>query len=154
MSGTLQLTGGPGGLSAGPFPATLGTTLAIGTTEPVTIALDMRVPAGPWDALITLQSGLLQRTARATVIFPARGRAASGEDRTRRARMAEPDHYRAARPSAVHRRRVRPLPQAAEVGAPVAPAVTCETQPVSGAGGMLSQGGLPLTRFPNRRGGP
>ena len=34
MSGTLQLLAGPGGLSAGPFPATLGTTLAIGDTEP------------------------------------------------------------------------------------------------------------------------
>ena len=34
MNGTLQLSAGPGGLSAGPFPANLGVTLAIGDTEP------------------------------------------------------------------------------------------------------------------------
>jgi hypothetical protein len=70
MNGTLQLLAGPGGLSAGPFPATLGITLAIGDTEPVTIALDKRIPAGPWDAQITLYSGLLERSARATITFP------------------------------------------------------------------------------------
>ena len=73
MSGTLQLSGGPGGLSAGPFPATLGITLAIGDTEPVTIALDKQIPGGPWDARITLHSGLLERSARATIRFPATG---------------------------------------------------------------------------------
>jgi hypothetical protein len=73
MSGTLQLLAGPGGLSAGPFPATLGTTLAIDDTEPVTIALDKRLPAGPWDAQIILHSGLLERSARATITFPDTG---------------------------------------------------------------------------------
>jgi hypothetical protein len=73
MYGDLQLQGGPGGLSAGPFPATLGTTLAIHDTETVTIALDKRVPAGPWDARITLYSGLLKETARATITFPGVG---------------------------------------------------------------------------------
>jgi hypothetical protein len=73
MSGTLHLLAGPGGLSAGPFPATLGITLAIDDTEPVTIALDNRLPAGPWHAEITLQSGLLERSARATITFPAIG---------------------------------------------------------------------------------
>ena len=73
MNGTLRLSAGPGGLSAGPFPATLGTTLAIGDTEPVTIALDKRLPAGPWDARITLRSGLLERSARATITFPDTG---------------------------------------------------------------------------------
>jgi hypothetical protein len=75
MNGTLRLEDGPGGLSAGPFPATLGTTLAIGETEQVTIALDDQVPAGPWDARIELHSGLLDRTARATITFPASGSA-------------------------------------------------------------------------------
>lgn len=70
MSGTLQLLAGPGGLSAGPFPANVGVTLGIGDTEPVTIALDHRVPAGPWDARITLHSGLLERTVTATITFP------------------------------------------------------------------------------------
>jgi CheY-like chemotaxis protein len=73
MNGTLDLRGGPGGLSAGPFPATLGTTLAIGATEPVTIALDKALPAGPWDARITLHSGLLEDSASATITFPAAG---------------------------------------------------------------------------------
>lgn len=75
MNGSLQLTAGPGGLSAGPFPATLGTTLAIGDTETVTIPLDKALPAGPWDASITLHSGLLDRSAKATITFPARGTA-------------------------------------------------------------------------------
>lgn len=73
MNGTLQLLGGPGGLSAGPFPASLGTTLAIGATESVTVALDKQVPAGPWDARITLRSGLLERSAAATITFPDAG---------------------------------------------------------------------------------
>jgi hypothetical protein len=76
MSGTLELLAGPGGLSAGPFPADLGTTLAVGDTEPVTIVLDERVPAGPWDARIILHSGLLERSARATISFPDAGAAA------------------------------------------------------------------------------
>jgi hypothetical protein len=73
MNGTLRLLAGPGGLSAGPFPATLGVTLAIGVTEPVTIALDKQLPAGPWDARIALHSGLLDRSARATITFPDTG---------------------------------------------------------------------------------
>jgi hypothetical protein len=73
MNGNLQLLGGPGGLSAGPFPAVLGTTLAIGDTESVTIVLDKQLPAGPWDAQITLRSGLLERSSRATITFPAAG---------------------------------------------------------------------------------
>ncbi len=73
MNGTLDLAAGPGGLSAGPFPATLGTTLAIGDTQPVTIVLDEEIPAGPWDARITLRSGLLERSARATITFPPAG---------------------------------------------------------------------------------
>jgi hypothetical protein len=73
MSGTLQLSAGPGGLSAGPFAANLGTTLAIGATEPITIVLDKQIPDGPWHALVTLRSGLLQRSARATINFPTTG---------------------------------------------------------------------------------
>jgi hypothetical protein len=75
MSGTLELASGPGGLSAGPFAATLGTTMAIGETELVRVALDTQIPAGPWDARITLRSGLLERSARATITFPATGAA-------------------------------------------------------------------------------
>ncbi len=73
MSGTLELESGPGGVRAGPFPASLGTTLAPNDTEPVTVVLDERLPAGPWDARITLRSGLVERSAGATITFPASG---------------------------------------------------------------------------------
>jgi hypothetical protein len=73
MSGTLQLSAGPGGLRAGPFLATLGTTLAINDTEPVTIPLNGQIPAGPWEARVTLESGLLQRSAQAVITFPRIG---------------------------------------------------------------------------------
>lgn len=75
MSGSLRLLAGPSGLSAGPFPATLGTTVAIGDTEPVTIRLDKQLPAGPWDAMITLQSGLIRHSAQATITFLETGTA-------------------------------------------------------------------------------
>jgi hypothetical protein len=77
MNGTLKLLSGPGGLSAGPFEANLGTTLAIGDTGSVTITLDEEIPAGPWDARITLRSGLLERTAAAIITFPVAGAAPS-----------------------------------------------------------------------------
>jgi hypothetical protein len=73
MAGTLTLVNGPSKLSAGPFPATLGTTLGVGDTEPVTIVLDKQLPAGPWDAQITLTSGSVSHTAHATISFPATG---------------------------------------------------------------------------------
>lgn len=73
MGGTLQLRGGPGELSAGPFPVVLGTTLAVGGVAPVAIALDDQVPAGPWDARITLRSGLVEHSAEATLTFPSAG---------------------------------------------------------------------------------
>jgi hypothetical protein len=75
MYGTMSLTNGPGELSAGPFPAALGTTLAIGDTETVSIPLDGSLPAGPWDARVTLHSGLLNVSAEATITFPDQGAA-------------------------------------------------------------------------------
>jgi hypothetical protein len=70
MSGSLRLTKGPGGLSAGPFTARLGTTLGIKDTEPVTVLLDKALPAGPWNARIDLASGLTKRAATAVITFP------------------------------------------------------------------------------------
>ena len=64
LSGSLSLLDGPGGLTAGPYPADLGVTLGIGETEPVEIGLDARLPSGPWDARLTLASGLVERTVR------------------------------------------------------------------------------------------
>jgi hypothetical protein len=77
MSGTLRLGAGPGGLKAGPFPAQLGTTLAIGDTEPVTIPLDKRLPAGPWKARVDLHSGLVKRHAQTIITFPPAAREAN-----------------------------------------------------------------------------
>jgi len=68
----LKLDKGPGGLSAGPFPVRLGTTLAPGQSEPVTVALDKSLPAGPWHARIDLQSGLVKRAAEGTITFPTK----------------------------------------------------------------------------------
>jgi hypothetical protein len=70
LGGTLKLTDGPGGLSAGPFPAALGVTLAPGDASPVTVLLDRQVPDGPWQADLTLTSGLLEQTTKATLTFP------------------------------------------------------------------------------------
>lgn len=70
MRGELTLTDGPGGLSGGPFPATLGTTLAPGETEPVTVVLPEAIRGGPWTARLDLQSGLLKRSAEAKLTFP------------------------------------------------------------------------------------
>lgn len=70
LSGTLALSKGPGGLSAGPFPIPLGTTLGIGDTKPLTVPLDQQVPNGPWLATITVKSGITERTAKATITFP------------------------------------------------------------------------------------
>ena len=73
MSGTVELAGGPGGLNAGPFPVELGVTLAIGAAEPLTIALDKLLPAGPWQVTITLHSGLVEHSAHASLSFPEVG---------------------------------------------------------------------------------
>ena len=73
ISGTLDLHTTAGDLHAGPYPADLGTTLAIGATEPVTITVNTDLPAGPWDAQITLHSGLVERSALAELTFPAAG---------------------------------------------------------------------------------
>ncbi len=70
MSGTLRLANGPGGLSAGPFPATLGTTLGIGQTEPVTVLLDKALPAGPWTATLELRSGVVRHKVEGRIMFP------------------------------------------------------------------------------------
>ena len=79
MFGELTLTGGPGGLSAGPFPAVLGTTVGVGDDETVTIVLDEQIPAGPWNAQFTLHSGVLERSVSAAITFPDAGSAAPVE---------------------------------------------------------------------------
>lgn len=70
ITGALRLDRGPGGLSAGPFPARLGTTLAPGDLGPVTVPLNRQIPDGPWRASIRLRSGFTHRTAVAIIRFP------------------------------------------------------------------------------------
>jgi hypothetical protein len=82
LSGSLQLDDGPGALRAGPFPATLGTTLGIGDTDAVTVKLDKAIPAGPWRAKLTLESGLTKRSATATLTFPESGETTVSPDKT------------------------------------------------------------------------
>jgi hypothetical protein len=71
LTGDLRLADGPSGLAAGPFAVTLGTTLGIGQSAPVTVVLDKQVPDGPWTATISLESGTTKRSARATLTFPS-----------------------------------------------------------------------------------
>ncbi|MEP7178290.1 MAG: hypothetical protein ABI775_04325 [Pseudonocardiales bacterium] len=70
MVGTLQLLAGPGGVRAGPFPVTLGTTVAVGGSQPVTVALAGQLPPGPWTAQLVLRSGLLERRVQGPITFP------------------------------------------------------------------------------------
>lgn len=73
LGGELKLTDGPGGLSGGPFAAELGTTLGVDKVAPVTILLDKELPDGPWQAELTLKSGILERSASAEITFPEGG---------------------------------------------------------------------------------
>lgn len=73
MRGTLALSDGPGGLRAGPFAADLGVTLLPEASAPVTVTLDRQMPDGPWRVELTLASGMVKRTATATVTFPRAG---------------------------------------------------------------------------------
>ncbi|MGP3917666.1 hypothetical protein [Nonomuraea sp. 10N515B] len=70
LSGKLWLSDGPGGLNAGPFPAQVGTTIALNDSAPVMVVLDARLPYGPWKVTLTLQSGLVKRTVTGTLTFP------------------------------------------------------------------------------------
>jgi hypothetical protein len=72
-TGTLKLTDGPGGLTAGPYQET-GVTLAPGQSEPIKVVLNKQVPNGPWRAQIDMTSGITHRSAEATIDFsPAAG---------------------------------------------------------------------------------
>jgi hypothetical protein len=70
IGGQLRLAHGPGSLSAGPFNVEVGTTLGVGQRASATIHLDKGLPDGPWDATVTVRSGDLVKTAKATITFP------------------------------------------------------------------------------------
>ncbi|MFM1723973.1 peptidase [Rhodococcus sp. PAM 2766] len=75
LRGTLTLSDGPGGLSAGPFSVEGTTTLAPGTAGAVVATLDAGIPPGPWRASVTLASGLVERSAATQITFPEAGSA-------------------------------------------------------------------------------
>jgi hypothetical protein len=69
LAGTVRLTGGPGGTSAGPFQLHQIITLAPGQSGTVTFMPSKRLPSGPWQARLSLVSGLTTRTASAIIQF-------------------------------------------------------------------------------------
>jgi hypothetical protein len=69
LSGTVRLTGGPGNSSAGPFPAQQIITLAPGQSGTMTFAPPKSLPDGPWQAKVTLVSGITTSTRTQTVQF-------------------------------------------------------------------------------------
>jgi hypothetical protein len=71
IGGTLMLSDGPGGLREGPIPVKLAAALAPGMSAPATVALEGTLPPGPWRADLELNSGFVQRSAVATIRFPA-----------------------------------------------------------------------------------
>jgi hypothetical protein len=69
LSGTVRLADGPGGTTAGPFPVQQVVTLAPGQSMPIRFVPPRTLPAGPWQAKVTLVSGLTVAHALATISF-------------------------------------------------------------------------------------
>ncbi|MBQ1072381.1 hypothetical protein KBX06_04250 [Micromonospora sp. C31] len=81
LAGDLRLTDGPSGLSAGPV-RTEAHTLPLGGTTTIRVALDRRLPDGPWTAELALASGWTKRSVTGTVKFGGPAPAAASIDRT------------------------------------------------------------------------
>jgi hypothetical protein len=81
IRGTLQLSGGPGDVSAGPFPASAPITIAPGQSGQDTFTLSSKLPDGPWQASFTMVSGLLTKTEKVTLDF-AGGPATAARNRS------------------------------------------------------------------------
>jgi hypothetical protein len=69
LDGSVRLTDGPGGSSAGPFPSQQIITLAPGQSGNMTFAPPKSLPDGPWLAKVTLVSGITTSVATGTVRF-------------------------------------------------------------------------------------
>ena len=69
LSGTARLTDGPGNTSAGPFRAQQIITLAPGQSGNMSFAPPKSLPSGPWQAKVTLVSGITTSAAAQTVQF-------------------------------------------------------------------------------------
>ena len=72
--GLLTLTGGPGGLRAGPLRAKTVVTLAPGQPGQVNYLLSAGLPNGPWQARVKMQSGFVIKTKTYTVNFTGQER--------------------------------------------------------------------------------
>ncbi|MGW4500135.1 hypothetical protein ACWENR_16170 [Micromonospora sp. NPDC004336] len=82
LAGELWLAEGPGGLAAGPVKVEAGTLGLDGRTT-VRVALDRRLPDGPWAAKLDLASGWTKRSAEGRVSFgPVPVAATSAADRS------------------------------------------------------------------------
>jgi hypothetical protein len=77
ISGDLTLSHGPGNLGAGPLAAKLAKELTPGGSELATVPLGTGIPLGPWRAQLLLMSGLVHRSAEATIMFPSVARAST-----------------------------------------------------------------------------
>jgi hypothetical protein len=73
VSGTLSLTDGPSGLSAGPFTNGTATTIAPGKSSHLVVTLGAELPPGPWQAKLELKSGLVVHDVSAEITFPDAG---------------------------------------------------------------------------------
>lgn len=69
LNGTARLAGGPGNFVAGPFRAQQIITLAPGQSGNMTFAPPGSLPNGPWQARVTVVSGLTTSAAAATIQF-------------------------------------------------------------------------------------
>ena len=69
LNGTASLTAGPGGTSAGPFPGKQIITLAPGQSGPMSFTPPKSLPDGPWQAKVTMVSGLTVSTRTQTIEF-------------------------------------------------------------------------------------
>jgi hypothetical protein len=71
LDGSVRLTDGPGGSSAGPFASRQIITLAPGQSGNMSFAPPKSLPDGPWRAKVTLTSGITTNVATGTVRFAA-----------------------------------------------------------------------------------
>ena len=76
VSGTLALTDGPGGLSAGTASLDSTVTIPPGETASTRVTLSPKLPAGPWHARLDLKSGLVTAQAEGDLTFDSASTAA------------------------------------------------------------------------------
>jgi hypothetical protein len=74
MTGSAELSDGPAGLRAGPFPVTDTVTLGLEATGTVIVQFPRALPNGPWKVELTLKSGLVSHSVTAEITFPDPGR--------------------------------------------------------------------------------